>query len=161
MLRIVASAGHLGRVPVLGGVLAAGLGLALAAATFAALPRLEWLAAFWCLLFALVAWALPRALARADIPDREIVIDRVAGSWIAAAPAIPLVGVAATHGPGPALATLAFTLAVYHLILAGPLRAMGRSGRVWPRIGDDLIAGVLAMALVLAAMAVALPALLG
>lgn len=160
MIRGIATIGPVGRLP-FGGAVAAALGLMLAAAIWLLTERLTWVAAGWCLCFALAAWALPRALAAPEIPDDEIVVDRLAGIWLAVAPAIPLLSLALAAGRPWAALTLAAPLGLYQLLLQGPLAPMGRSGRVWPRIGDDLISATLTMAATLLAMALVLAHLSG
>jgi hypothetical protein len=151
MVRTIATIGPLGRLP-LGGALAAATGLALAATIWLLTERLAFVLAGWCFCFALAAWALPRALAAPDIPDDHIVVDRLAGIWLAAAPAIPLLSLVAATGRPWAAVALAAPLALYHLLLQGPLARMGRSARVWPRIGDDLISATVTMAATMLAM---------
>jgi len=134
------------------------LGLTLAACLFVTTGSGPWAAAGWCFCFALAAWALPRALSRDDIADREIVVDRFAGVWIAAGPIIPASGLALAQGPHILVALLALPLLLYSLLLGGPLRRLGQSQMIWARIGDDLLAGILAMAGALAILGLLLGA---
>jgi phosphatidylglycerophosphatase A len=161
MLRAIATVGYVGCLPRVGGVVAAAAGLAVATAVFLSTFDGLWVLAAWCAAFAAAAWALPRALASDAIDDGEIVVDRFAGVWLAAAPVIPATALALQIGPLALLAVLAVPLALFHLILAGPLRRMGTSPRMWLRMGDDLIAGLLAMIAALAAMAALLTRLGG
>jgi phosphatidylglycerophosphatase A len=151
MLRLVATVGCLGLLPGLGGILAAALGVALAGALFLATRDPAFVLAGWCLAFALAAWALPRAAG--VLPDRTVVIDRVVGAWLAAAPAIPATALAAEIGPGAVALVLGLPLALYLALLAGPLRALGRRPGVRARMGDDLIAGGVTTLASLAALA--------
>lgn len=143
MLRAVATAGYLGCLPAIGPALATAAGLCAAAAVFLASGRLEVVMLAWTLVLVAAAWALPRALA-AGLADRQIVIDRFAGIWLAAAPALPLAGLLTTEHRALAMTGLVTPLVLYLLLLAAPLRGLGRSGRVLYRIGDDLLAGLLA-----------------
>lgn len=153
MLKAIATVGYLGCLPRMGGLMAAASGLAVATLVFLATLSGPWLVAVWCLVFALTAWALPRALDSDAVADGEIVIDRFAGVWLAGAPLIPATVLAAQFGPGFVLLMLCAPLLLYHLLLDGPLRPMSRSPILWVRIGDDLIAGLLATLIGLAAMA--------
>lgn len=160
MLRAIATVGYVGCLPRGGGLLAAALGLAFAGILFLSTLSTQLLIAGGCLAFALAAWAMPRAMNSADVPDNEIVIDRFIGVWLAGAPLIPATFLAAEFGFGAVALMLTAPLLLYHLLLSGPLRPMNASRCLWVRFGDDLIAGLLATLIALAAMAPLLSLLL-
>ena len=161
MLRAIATVGYLGCLPRVGGVLACCAGLTLAGVVFLATGSSTYVCAAWFLCLSAMAWALPRAMEDADIPDRQIVIDQFTGVWLAAAPVIPLSALMLPGGVGmePLLLVLAVPLLFYQLLLRWPLRRMRHSPRPLMRFVDDLLAGTLAMILTVLALVVALYAL--
>lgn len=147
MVRAIATVGYMGYLPRVGGLVGTALGLAMAIGLFLLTLSGPWMLAGWCFVFAATAWALPRALNSDAIHNQTIIIDRTMGIWLAAAPTIPAVPLALDLGLGPAILIICAPLAVFHLILMGPLRRMGTSARLWVRLGDDLIAGGIVMIL--------------
>lgn len=155
MLRATATVFHLGTIPRIGPLLATLAGLALALVVHGATGKLAPVLATWAFLLVLAAWIVELAL-RAGIPGEQIVIDRFAGIWLAAAPAIPLAGLLSGPHAGLAMVCALVPVLLYSALLAGPLRRMGRSPRLLLRFGDDLIAAGIAAIGTLAVMLVLL-----
>ena len=143
MLRIVATVGNLGCVPVIGPFLASLAGLVTAVLVYRATGAIEPLAATWALVLAAAIWALPRAL-REDPEAKVTVIDRYAGIWLAAAPAIPLADLLGSRFSAGAVIALATPLLLYTLFLSLPKHLMDRNTRPVLRLVDDLVAGTFA-----------------
>ncbi|MFD0979897.1 phosphatidylglycerophosphatase A [Tropicimonas aquimaris] len=152
MLVQLATLGPLGRLPVVGGLLATVAGLAAAIGMHSLVEAPRALIVVWALLLTLAMLSVPRALA-AGTPPRQIVLDRFTGIWLAAAPVLPFIGIATTELGQTGLLALGLPLVIYNLILAGPLRRMGASSRPLLQLADDLIAATLTLLLAIGMMA--------
>lgn len=159
MIRAVATVGYLGNLPYLGGLFSAALSLAAALALFLTTQNGIWLMGAWGVIFFAAAWALPKAMESAEVPDRTIVIDKVLGAWLMAGPVVPAVLAAQQINPALLPFVILAPLVIFQLLLIGPLRRMGKSTKPWFRIGDDLIAGglVMVISLIVLGALIALP----
>lgn len=147
MLRAIATVGYLGHLPRLGGPLAALAGLSTATLLYLLTLQAGFVLAGWVICLGLVAAALPRALASSAVRDDTILIDRFAGIWIAGAPLIPMAAlIVATEEWWLLAPAMLLPVAVFHALHALLLKRLARSPRPLYRIGDDLIAGTLTMA---------------
>ncbi len=140
--RLIASLGGIGLLPKAPGTWGSLAALLLGMALLAAGGRLA-LAAGIIVATLAGLWAIPRAGGEAD--PGWVVIDEVAGMWLAMLP-LP-----APHWLGGTLAFACFR--VLDIVKPGPIGVVDRwPGRVGV-MGDDLLAGVVAAALVWAAQA--------
>ncbi|SDK34517.1 phosphatidylglycerophosphatase A [Aliiruegeria lutimaris] len=151
MLRIVATVGYLGCIPFFGRLLASLAGLVTAILVYRGTGAVQPLAAIWALVLVATIWALPRAL-REDPDAKVTVIDRYAGIWLAAAPAIPLADLLGSSFSAGAIIALATPVLLYTLLLSAPRHLFDRDTRPVLRLVDDLVAGALAAIGTLAVM---------
>ena len=131
--RALASLGPVGRAGPAPGTVASAVAVVAGAALMRASPRALWLAA---LLSLPVGWASVRRTAGADEDPGWIVIDELAGQWIA------MLGLR-----GPGIAGLLASFAAFRaldILKPGPVGWADRRRGALGVMGDDAVAGALA-----------------
>ena len=139
--RVVASFGGVGFVPIAPGTAGSLAALALGAAAMQGPP---WLLPILAATAAAAGFlAIPRAVADRRTDPSWVVIDEVAGQWIA------LLGLAAPTIPGLLAAFLLFRL--LDITKPGPIGWADRQDGAFGIMIDDVLAGAIAAALLMAA----------